>query len=144
MSIVLILLSYVLWVTVTNNISLSRYDKMVAEHRSIISRMPLEMSTDIILTKSACQPFAMYFLWPRLNVWSWCMNKNVCNMLKGFDNKHPEYPQLIYFEDFEYWSEFNKVELDCIFAETGADREFDFVREYAEEQLYEKYNILSK
>lgn len=48
-----------------------------------------------------------------------------------------EYPQLTFHNDFEKWSEVNGKELDCIFAETGADREMDFDRESAEMELFE-------
>ncbi len=40
---------------------------------------------------------------------------------------------------FEEWSEENEQGLDCLFAESGADREMDFDRETAEEVEYEKY-----
>lgn len=50
-----------------------------------------------------------------------------------------EYPMLIPHYDFETWSYINASELDCIFAETGADRELDFDREKAEEELHEKH-----
>ena len=40
---------------------------------------------------------------------------------------------------FEDWREANVDDLDCRFAETGADREPDFDRERAEEELYEDY-----
>jgi hypothetical protein len=46
---------------------------------------------------------------------------------------------------FEKWSEINEDELTCIFAESGADREIDFDREKAEEELYNKqpeYNLI--
>ena len=49
-----------------------------------------------------------------------------------------EYPQLIVCVDFEYWLAQNESELNCIFAETGADRELDFDRENAEIELFLK------
>jgi hypothetical protein len=49
------------------------------------------------------------------------------------------YPQLVYHPDFDTWSEVNEKELDCIFAETGADRELDFDREKEEEILYNQF-----
>lgn len=39
---------------------------------------------------------------------------------------------------FEEWLEENEEELDCLFAETGQDREIGFDRELALEKLYEK------
>jgi len=58
--------------------------------------------------------------------------------------KHSQYPQLIYDENHEFWSEINETELDCIFAETGADRELDFDREKEEEILYIEYKFKMK
>ena len=48
----------------------------------------------------------------------------------------PQYPQLIPSADFEEWSTVNEQELNCIFAETGADREMDFDREKEEHTLF--------
>lgn len=47
-----------------------------------------------------------------------------------------QYPQLKDNPDFDTWLETNELELKCIFAETGADREMDFDLEKAEEELY--------
>lgn len=47
-----------------------------------------------------------------------------------------QYPQLIDNDDFEKWLEINESELNCIFAESGADRELDFDREREEEKLF--------
>jgi len=49
----------------------------------------------------------------------------------------PEFPQLIDHADFETWCVFNEKELDCIFAESGADREMDFDREAEEMKIWE-------
>ena len=38
---------------------------------------------------------------------------------------------------FEQWLNINEQELDCIFAESGSDREYDFDREEAEYTIYE-------
>ena len=46
------------------------------------------------------------------------------------------YPQLRFHIVFETFSEINEQELTCIFAETGADRELDFNREYEEEKIW--------
>lgn len=51
--------------------------------------------------------------------------------------KKPQYPQLMPFKDFEVWSVVNEDDLNCIFAETGADREMDFDREAEELKIYE-------
>jgi hypothetical protein len=40
---------------------------------------------------------------------------------------------------FEQWYAINEQELDCIYAETGADRELDFDREADEEDRYCEY-----
>jgi len=56
-------------------------------------------------------------------------------LLEG--NKKPQYPQLIYHADFETWCVFNEKELDCIFAESGADREMCFDREAEELKIWE-------
>jgi hypothetical protein len=39
---------------------------------------------------------------------------------------------------FTEWSENNSQELDCIFAETGADREYGFNRDDDEETIYNR------
>lgn len=49
----------------------------------------------------------------------------------------PQFPQLTPDSDFTVWSEINEIELSCIFAESGADRELDFDRERLEEELFE-------
>lgn len=41
------------------------------------------------------------------------------------------------YTSIEAWAERHSNELDCIFAETGADREIDFDREREEEKLWE-------
>ena len=46
------------------------------------------------------------------------------------------YPQLIDNSDLDTWTEINEIELNCIFAESGADRELDFDREDEEEKLF--------
>jgi len=56
-------------------------------------------------------------------------------LLEG--NKKPQYPQLLDHADFETWCVFNEKELDCIFAESGADREMDFDREAEEMKIWE-------
>ena len=53
--------------------------------------------------------------------------------------KHTIYPQLIYDLDYGSWLDLNECELNCIFAETGADREMDFDREVEEQKLYTLY-----
>ena len=52
-------------------------------------------------------------------------------------NIKPEFPQLICHDDFETWSTLNEQELNCIFAESGADREMDFDREAEEMKIWE-------
>jgi len=42
---------------------------------------------------------------------------------------------------FEEWLEENEEELNCLFAETGQDRELDFDREAVEEKFYEKAKV---
>lgn len=46
------------------------------------------------------------------------------------------YPQLKFHTDFDTFSNINEQELTTIFAETGADRELDFNREYEEERIW--------
>jgi len=41
--------------------------------------------------------------------------------------------------EFEEFQEVNENELNCIFAESGADREMDFDRETQEEKIYYQY-----
>lgn len=51
---------------------------------------------------------------------------------------HKQYPQLIDNPDFDIWIEINENELNCIFAESGADRELDFDQERKEEELFDQ------
>jgi len=46
--------------------------------------------------------------------------------------------------EFSEWISINDVELDCIFGESGADRELDFDYEQIVEDIYERGETKSK
>lgn len=63
--------------------------------------------------------------------------KAIFNAVLDVKSEKPQYPSLIPNFNFDKWSELNEIELKCIAAESGADREMCFNKERFEEDIFE-------